>query len=769
MNIPFRIAGSVRLAEHTHYAFSQCKAGNAILFLMIVVLVGKNEPVHSQDLFGEPAASQPAGGNELLNTGVSESNTGLDPNERSAVVRSLRLNPPKTPSDLARAIQFSARIRRWSEVSYWLDQLPKFGIDETTSTQMVQTAGTQTFLSLLIGDAELSDSHRGTIQKILDLANSSSHDPNKLRSNVVTLLKPDKQARVRAFVALQSAGNRGVKALMDYMLSEHASSPNPTMSEAFSLLGKQAVTAWQAAMMTSDARARGRLALLAAYSGEPSLALDLCTVANDRDIDESVHQTLASIVANRNKSIPSGPSTFRHAIDQLHQALKNYQQIRRHDEADAFTGWQLSEDGHEVIEQPARESDLAWARIVQLALCALRTGPAADIDSALAVAVQLESSARRLPEGSSFEQETVGLSKSMRDSYEFGCLVLDASESSDLASAQKMAVKNLSRWATPGTTPSVVRERLVRACKSGYAPVRYEAASTLVASLYANSKQDAKSFADQSFEGRNRLERILSEMRGLESRPLALVIGGSTELRTHTHELLEAYSFRVTEAASAAQTMASIREGLPIESICIVDRVLEMDLGQLIQRIRGNPTTAKCPIALLAASLSSGAHSVAAHDDRVVMGSVPPAQAGFGDILRRMSLVGQSPTIDSTQRIEWKDRADAYWNNIQELFALAHPTPNFKPVIETAEGQSRLISIVVDDNQSMPKREQASQIFVQSVKQFGLLISSETANAQYDVYNTRGPYESELCVVLGRVLDAIEASKGQKEWSAVSR
>jgi hypothetical protein len=86
----------------------------------------------------------------------------------------------------------------------------------------------------------------------------------------------------------------------------------------------------------------------------------------------------------------------------------------------------------------------------------------------------------------------------------------------------------------------------------------------------------------------------------------------------------------------------------------------------------------------------------------------------------------------------------------------------------THEEQQNLLRIAADADASVSKREQASRIFVQSVRRFGLLISSETSNAQYDVYNARGENEPVTRAVLGRILDAIEASTGQRSWADVS-
>jgi CheY-like chemotaxis protein len=298
--------------------------------------------------------------------------------------------------------------------------------------------------------------------------------------------------------------------------------------------------------------------------------------------------------------------------------------------------------------------------------------------------------------------------------------------------------------------------------------VRYAAAQALVGAMVVANEDGSSKLVDIHFDGRNRLEKVLAEMRLLEDKPLVLVVGGNPDLRTHLSTLLETFSYRVVESASASQVMGELRRGQPIEGVVIVDRVLEMDLGQMIQRIRSAPSASHCPIALLASSLSNGEHSIAGSDPKVVLGSVPPEESGFVDILRRMKVVTQSPTIDSTHRIQWRELANDYWANQQGQFVSTTPRSSFSATVESPAGQSHLIEIVLDKTKPLPQREQASQIFVQSVKQFGLLISSETANAQYHEYNERGPDEIELRVVLGRVLDALEAAKGIRTWAEVA-
>jgi CheY-like chemotaxis protein len=689
-------------------------------------------------------------------------------NERSAVVRTLRSTPPKNHDELARAVMLMTRIRRWDEVGHWLDEIAKRGVNEASAVQMTQNVGTQPFVQLLSPDVPISESQRATARKIIEQASLANTNMQRVSGHVKQLFSKDKSERILAFKAIKSAGHVGIAALINYQLSEQATAPNSTMCEAFSLLGPQAHAAWQAAMLTPHADARGRLALLAVRLGEPSMLAALCAAANDASVPETVRDHLSAIAKEHGKQIPTAISVNRHALTHMHNALRDYQQIRWNDEADSYTVWVLANDGRSVAEVPGKVSDLHWMRAVQNANSALLSSESADIDSATAVAVLVENAARTSPDTTSIDSISQRLPRALVDGYEFGSLIWDAAIKADLPYAQWVAIRNLSRWGVVETMPNAVRDRLAAGCESGHAAVRFAAAQALVGAMVATNEDGTTKLVDLHFDGRNRLEKVLAEMRLLEDKPLILVVGGNPDLRTHVSTLLETFSYRVSEAASAAQAMGELRRGQPVEGVFIVDRVLEMDLGQLIQRMRSAPSASDCPIALLASSLSMGEHSIAGSDSKVVLGSVPPEESGFVDILRRMRVVSQSPVIDSTHRIQWRELANDYWANQQGQFVSASPKSSFTASVESPVGQARLIEIVLDKSKPLPQREQASQIFVQSVKQFGLLISSETANAQYHEYNERGPDEIELRIVLGRVLDAIEAAKGIRTWAEVA-
>jgi hypothetical protein len=137
-----------------------------------IVLFGANvmcAPSFGQDPFGFDTPTLPASDGDAAgsnsNTESTSNGTSLgitvEPDERNAVVLSLRSNPPKTSKDLGRALLLMTRIGRWDEAAYWLEQADKFGINEATASQMISTAGTQTLLRLLSPDTNITAPQRG--------------------------------------------------------------------------------------------------------------------------------------------------------------------------------------------------------------------------------------------------------------------------------------------------------------------------------------------------------------------------------------------------------------------------------------------------------------------------------------------------------------------------------------------------------------------------------------------------------------------------------
>lgn len=724
----------------------------------------------AQDPFGDLGTTP-----ELNRIDTSKgSEPSIDTNETNAVVRSLRANPPTSPKELAEAIGLMTRIRRWDETARWLDKLGQEQIDGQTAVDVLRAGGPRTWAAIESNAAAFKPQQLEIIGKLRKLADDEVHSPANLARQVSRLTSPNQSERLAGFNAIRAAGDSGIAALLDALMRPNGLNPTPSMIEAYSLLGPSAVSAWQAAMTSPHGEVRDRLIQLVTPLPKPSMGAELLSILHDPTIRQETKQAVEKSLADRGKTLPDAKQAYDLSVATLDKSLDQYRQLLALNDVDTRNVWTLNQDGRGVSLRSGNGADQALARASQAAITALRTSANGDFVSARAIAAHFEDFSR---DGSpDLANSTVFqslLPESLRDSHEFGALIWDAALEERLPGAQALAVANLARW-QGALMPTPVRDRLVSAMKSGHPSVRYPATVALMNSLIDQKelavdpvqfvsapKTDAQGFKDGGFQGSSRVDFNAREMQQLMADPMVMIVGASPSLRSHTHDLVSSMGLRYWEASSVEDVFNGLRNAVPFEGVFIVDHLRDLDLGQLIQRIRANPSTSTVPIALLAENLSRGEHLVAGADHGVVVGSVPPSVEGLGDILARMNQVIAYPRAAPEDRILWKNQAANYLRVAHPDIQVSEATGVTVRLADTQEEQNNLLRVASDMGQTPRQREQASQIFVQSIRRFGVLISTDTLNAQYDVYNTRGANEPVTRLVMGQILDAIDELYGR--------
>ncbi|MFY7877552.1 MAG: endonuclease/exonuclease/phosphatase family protein, partial [Pirellula sp.] len=207
------------------------RATTTLFFVGLFLLFIVQEQGVAQDPFGEDTGDAgvveelevdaPKAGN-LDKTKTSTGSDSMAMGETNAVVRSLRTNPPRSHADLAKAVQLMSRIRRWDEVQFWLDKIISLGINEASSTEMLDSVGSHVFLGLLRPDVDITAKQRESIRGMLELASASSRDPKKLGMAIQALRSNVKSTRIQGYRDLKHAGNRGVAALLESLRAEQA-------------------------------------------------------------------------------------------------------------------------------------------------------------------------------------------------------------------------------------------------------------------------------------------------------------------------------------------------------------------------------------------------------------------------------------------------------------------------------------------------------------------------------------------------------------------
>jgi CheY-like chemotaxis protein len=734
--------------------------------------------VYGQDPFGDPGFGSAPSVKPVANP---TARSALDPNETNAVVRSLRANPPTTPKEFGKALDWMTRIRRWDETGAWLDEIAKLPLDGPTAIDILQSAGARAIGAIESNPKALRPEHQQTIAKLRQLADQEIHSPANLQRHVIRLTSPDQAERRRGYDGLRASGESGIAAILNAVMRPNGLVPTPSMVEAFSLLGPQTTRAWQAAMTTQSIDSRERLIQLVNRSPQADMGPELLAAMHDPSISEATRQGISDSLIARGKSIPNAKQSYEYAANILNRSLDKYRQLTKLNDVRTQTSWTLTEDATSVQPTNANAAEQALARASQAAIATLRSESSGDAVSAKAIVAIMERLSHEGSRDLTASQHFQSLvPNSLRDSHEFACLIWDAAEQESLRGAKALAVTNLVRWQGK-LMPPPVRDRLVQAANSGDPQVRYPAAIALMNSLLdqrqlrtvsTDSSAERTSLTvglgpteQAGFQGSSRVDFVGREMQRLMADPMVMIVGASPSLRSHMHQLVEQMGFRYVEASSVDDVFTTLRNATPVEAIFILDHLRDLDLGQLVQRIRINPSTSTVPIALLADSLSSLEHSVANSDPGVIVGSVPPSIDGFGDIVHRMDDVLGYPRTTAADRVGWKENAANYF---RQRFPQEEVTDGAGISIRLADTQAEqqnLLRIASDSQEPAKLREQASQIFVQSVQRFGLLISTDMINGQYDVYNTRGETEPVTRIVVGRVLDAIDAEYGRQTES----
>lgn len=749
-----------------------------VSFALICVHSQSND-VNGQDPFGDPGfGTTPT----ITPTANPSSRSALDPNETNAVVRSLRANPPTTPKELGKALDWMTRIRRWDEAGAWLDEIAKLPLDGPSAIEILQSAGARAIGAIESNPKAFRPEHQQTITKLRQLADQEIHSPANLQRHVIRLTSPEQVERLRGYDGLRAAGDSGIAAILNAVMRPNGLVPTPSMVEAFSLLGPQTTRAWQAAMTTQNIDSRERLIRLVNRSPQADMGPELLAALYDPSISEATRQGISDSLIARGKSIPNAKQSYEYAATILNRSLDQYRQLTKLNDVRTQTTWVLGEDSASVRSANANAAEQALARASQAAIATLRSESSAEAVSAKAIVAIMEKfsheGTRELTDSEHFQSL---VPSTLRDSHEFACLIWDAAEQESLRGAKSLAVTNLARWQGKLMPPSV-RERLVQAANSGDPQVRYPAAIALMNSLLdqrqlrtvsTDSSQERTTLTSSiapanaarsepaGFQGSSRVDFVGREMQRLMADPMVMIVGASPSLRSHMHQLVEQMGFRYVEASSVDDVFNTLRNATPVEAIFILDHLRDLDLGQLVQRIRNNPSTSTVPIALLADSLSSLEHSVANSDPGVIVGSVPPSIDGFGDIVHRMDDVLGYPRTTAADRVGWKENAANYFRQRFPQEEISDGSGVSIRLADTQAEQQNLLRIASDAQEPAKHREQASQIFVQSVQRFGLLISTDMINGQYDVYNTRGETEPVTRIVVGRILDAIDAEYGR--------
>ncbi len=416
-------------------------------------------------------------------------------------------------------------------------------------------------------------------------------------------------------------------------------------------MGADGESALKAAITTPDRNARARLLMVAARIPGAAYMPELMTSLYTLPPESDTYRQVTKVLSPAGQALPQAAASQRYIINQMESRLNEFKVLRRETSPSIHSVWRWSPDAKRLITELDDAAGVHLERAYQLAMLAIQLGPHSGTDSALATAVIFERNYRLSPllefDSDAFRQTFLPVEQI--ENLDYLGLVWDLAKRWHLTAAQLRSVQAIGLALNKGPTdPGASMSRLSDAVKNSAPAIRYAAAVAL------SQRRDS----EESFEGRYAYEQTKREMQALESKPLALLVGGSVELRDTLSNQLSALGIRSKGTSSARETLRLIQEPQPIEYVFLVDRVLEMSLSELVQRIRAYPKTSELPMAILTDQLGSTQRRVLADEgiQNVYYSSVTANIDLTASLLSEMQRSSSVPKMDSIDRLLFQSR-----------------------------------------------------------------------------------------------------------------
>ena len=280
-----------------------------------------------------------------------------------------------------------------------------------------------------------------------------------------------------------------------------------------------------------------------------------------------------------------------HLQKNFDEALAEYQFQRGTPSVVDTFGWRPTADGHSIQFVQAPQTSHALERLAQLAVHRAQLGNGTRQDRIESAAALLQRAYQANPTLIAVELESQLLAP------------MDTELASDAAYWQQL-VEQADEWQMHGASLRAI-QGLAEHAKAGefMAPMDFlsrKLGDPRPIIRYAALQAVAEIDPQLRFAGADKAVETALEMTSLGMGPHTLVIGLKPEMRQAASQLLVGQmDSPVTEANSGQSALQALNGLLPIELIILVDRVSDMSIYELLQRLRKTKHGQSLPIAVL--------------------------------------------------------------------------------------------------------------------------------------------------------------------------
>ena len=735
------------------------------LLVVTLVLLAGSVSLYAQDPFGDPGdVGDLFSGTEA--TPAASDATQESEVERDPVVLSLRDADPRTAEDLTRAVEILVNLGRPDEAQKYLQTLVGANLGQASLAALHGRFGSTLFIRLM-RNTPLQPAGAQFSKAVLDAAYQDARSPKRLQSLINQLNDPSPEVRYTAAVDLRAGGEDAVAALVGVLA-------DPSRS-------------------TEHARIRDTLVRLGGISQDPLIA------ALESD-DESL-RLQAMVTLGQLESVAATPYLLRPFL--APQAGERMKRAARYALLKTVGQLPTLYDARLYLSRRAKD---------QLA---------AATDHETLVTVWRWDASRRLVMSDQVPSSDASLNTAHRIAHELHVLVPDDSDYRQLylitmlESAknavgldQPLVTGNRSAHATAAEAGAdAIEEVLAAAMQQGHIAAAIGAAEVLgnigdqrllfrasgaprpLAQALQHSNRRVRFTAAMSilqidpqepFPGSSYLPEALSYFLNTLGTRRALIAHPRLEKAQTLVGLLGELGFDADTSSTGAETIRLVNRSSDYEFILVSDAIDKPAVNELLQQLRRDPRTSELPIGLMARQGNvTQMERLTESDPLAETFPRPHDLVGVALATRRLLKRGERQRVPFERRIlqagsaldqmarlaEQPKTYDFYdlfrqQDAVKRTLLYSRLSPRAARVLGllgTPSSQRALVTVASQNGRLLVDRQSAAAAFAIAVERRGLLLWRGEILLQYDRYNRSVTQTRETQLVLGSILDAIEA------------
>lgn len=694
-------------------------------------------------------------------------------------VRAVLETDPTTPAELVRAIGVLIDLKRAAAAKPLVAKLQAANLDDAACAALVAQFGSAEFLKLARA-RDLLPEGRAVAEAIVAGSNRHLRDPAQIDALIKQLGDPSLGIQALAVEQLRLVGPEVVSPLLATLTDPNQAAAHAGARRTILRLGSEAIGPLQGALESNDAPLIAEAASALAQLRALQSVNDLLGLAYGADLDERIreaaHTALAQLLGQAPSRAAAAAWLDREAVAYLTGTVdlpRGELSLDPQRPGRVIKLWHWDAERRASVAREYSPPAARNAIAAELARNAFRLTAPADPYYANRRVRYIVTALAELPLGDKANLGRVLPPSVFKLGNEPGHrLWLDSLNYALTAGQWRAANHLINLLADTGDERVLAGDGRPSPLAAGLAcPER----SVRLAALAAIARLKPRT----PFVGASLVPITIAAFLDTASAPRAVVAAGDEEAG-RLAGLLSALGYEAEGVASGQALFKAARASADVELIVIDSAVIDPPPIDCIVKLRQDPRTMLTPIALVISVGEEDRFLDRLRGDLLTDLFVRPQDpAGFAFQIERLRGAGLSALAP-------QDRIDHARAAAGHLVALGHSSPrlfDFLPLVEplthaiylpgvtadaaralvgigSPEAQTVLVDYASGPTQQLADRQAAAQAFCDSVRRWGILLTTSQLAAQYDRYNQSETLDEDTQQLLSSILDCLEAGRG---------